>query len=538
MRGFIQRHPELLQDNAIILDSARFRACSKANLVPFYTFFGQLASDYCMEPELLFNIDETCINFTRRLHTKVILTRSQRNKFLLHPNRIVSSTLVLCIPARGRALDTTLLWPQKRPPKEFDSLPAMGIRVLFQESAYQTRATFEAMMLNYYLPAMLERREQLNKKNKPIFVVVDGHNSRLSIPTIYFCRQNNIHVIVLPAHTSSITQPLDCCSNGVLKAKFAKRLSEMVNSFSGTTKRQSEVIDEEKPIIKENMTSTDQEEGIPSPEDDQDQTTHRYPPLPSVIFGMRPSVEYLDSASSERQLLAAILPEAIEAATTFSVMQAGWKKSGLYPFNMDAVLSNLPVGEISEEKTRNNPSISGKLLTSPDVLLSIVKWKEGKLRKATSKQPEDKIQTEIDELQRRIVELEGIILSGLPRFTDASIQAQPEQTTAQSPLSTPPKEMPEPNPIEMQTSDMETPEIDADSSIDDLRIPDPTVAALLQGSPKKRILSEEYDDEIDKTLQGNQTSCETDPSSDSEVEKKESRSARHHKRPPSDMMLW
>ena len=63
-------------------------------------------------------------------------------------------------------------------------------------------------------------------------------------------------------------------------------------------------------------------------------------------------------------------------------------------------------------------------------------------------------------------------------------------------------------------------------------------SVLLQRSHEKRRLCEEYDDENDKGLQCNQTSRATDPFSDSEVERKESRSARHHKRSQSDMMLW
>ena len=115
--GFIKRHQDLVTEKTVILEASRYLACTKENLAPFYAFISSLYKEINVNPSLLFNLDESSINFTNRIHKKVICTRSHKDgKYCIHPNRIMSSTLVLCIPAEGKALNTTLIWPQAHIP--------------------------------------------------------------------------------------------------------------------------------------------------------------------------------------------------------------------------------------------------------------------------------------------------------------------------------------------------------------------------------------------------------------------------------------
>ena len=122
-----------------------------------------------------------------------------------------------------------MLWAQDSIPEEFKQFPAHRIRVQCGKDSYQTRKTFQKMMLGYYLPEMIHIRKQMDKTATPILLILDGHSSRICLPFIRFCKANNIIVLILPAHTSSITQPLDCVPNGVFKSKFAAEAATRVN---------------------------------------------------------------------------------------------------------------------------------------------------------------------------------------------------------------------------------------------------------------------------------------------------------------------
>ena len=41
------------------------------------------------------------------------------------------------------------------------------------------------------------------------YLILDGHNSHVTLETIETCKSNNIRLLCLPAHSSHILQPLD-----------------------------------------------------------------------------------------------------------------------------------------------------------------------------------------------------------------------------------------------------------------------------------------------------------------------------------------
>ena len=166
--GFLSRHTILKREKTQIIDSIRLDACTKLNLRPFYERFNKIKTDNHIIDELVFNLDETCINFSQKYKGRTIVTSDMPPRVTAQPDRAASSTLVLCIPISGKALDSTLIWPQKMCPAEFSSFPVKGVRVQCESISWQTRASFERMMINYYIPEMINRREKLHTPNTPI----------------------------------------------------------------------------------------------------------------------------------------------------------------------------------------------------------------------------------------------------------------------------------------------------------------------------------------------------------------------------------
>ena len=58
---------------------------------------------------------------------------------------------------------------------------------------------------------------------------MDGHSSRMSLPVILACIKANITVLILPAHSSSITQPNDRDVNETFKTWFSKLALTHIN---------------------------------------------------------------------------------------------------------------------------------------------------------------------------------------------------------------------------------------------------------------------------------------------------------------------
>ena len=455
----------------------------------------------------------------------------------------------MCIPAEGKALDTTLIWPQKTVPVEFNLFPVQDIHIYCQSSAYQTRESFSKMMVDYYLPEMIRRRTVLKKENTPIILFMDGHSSRLSIPVIRFAFQHNIKLIILPAHTSSITQPLDRCSNGVLKKVFSSLCLTHTNlskTPDSTPKDEvKEVISEKKYISSEtsDQSSSDSDD-VPdsspeeddtkssepsyqtqieydaSPVDDSDSDEEGAPPIPDK-FLPQSALIYKPSASQERKLLAAILPRAIRKATGYDVMKAGWEKSGLYPFDQVHPLEWLPSGARVQERNSAIPSISGKNITDPVVRLSIWRW-------ALTRKMKDESSTEecLSELKNEIAELEGDIREVRDPSKETDVVSQPESEKKKS----------------LSEEDIEM--VQTASTIYRKRYAyQEALDAAIEASELQKRRDEESDDDTKHYSPSGRITSHSEMSEgdmrETELEElKRVRRIRHYKKVPDDMMTW
>ena len=202
-----------------------------SNLEPFYDVYGGLYNDPTYDHRLIFNLDETSVNFTDKYSGKVISRDSDPPSILGKPDRTPSCTLVFCVAAVGPALTTSLLWPQANVPKELEELRVHNIYVYANTSGWETKSSFEHLMLQIYIPEMIRRRSQIGLERKNILLLLDGHSSRISLPIILTCIGYNITILVLPAHSSSVTQPNDRGVNSVFKSWFAKLAADKVNSI-------------------------------------------------------------------------------------------------------------------------------------------------------------------------------------------------------------------------------------------------------------------------------------------------------------------
>ena len=393
---FLQRHPSLQRKSTIIVDAARAAACTQLNLSPFYDQYYQFITDYKIKPELTFNLDETSINFSQRFKGKVITKENMPDPIVMQADRVLSCTLVLCIPARGKALDAQLLWPQQKIPTEFAGFPACGIRVHTGQS-YQTRLSYERMMLDYFIPAMMERRLVLNDPSASILLLVDGHNSRFSLEVIETCIASNIHVMVLPAHSSSITQPLDAKTNGVLKNVFAKEAAQLVNQPQHPPTTEDV---QHHPVAEEKESPSEQSRKEDNQVDDEeeiertgkavgDELDDEYSNLPSMEMQQKLFPDrgpFTGSAASRRELLTKVLPVALETALHSKVTAASWEAAGLFPFNKEAIMKQLPLGSSIIQPGSKRPNISGKVITTVEFLIEVLQWEISRLQESVAKE--------------------------------------------------------------------------------------------------------------------------------------------------------
>lgn len=306
----MKRHPDLKLVVPVVLDDKRAAASVYENLQPWYSLYDNLVAIHEIPSSLIFNMDETSLNLNKPSFSKVVTLKGLPPPQKIIPPRMPNATLVLTTCRDGTHLETQLLWKSASVPEELLPLKAFQINPMPSSSGWQTRASYEKIMLERLLPSMIVKRALLLKTKTPILLLVDGHSSRISPKVLKYATENNIIILTLPAHSSHITQPLDLSTNGVLKQQIRQRIADYL------------------------LQNAIQKLTIP-------------------LY---------------RQMLTAILPDCLRVALRDTVTIMGWTRSGLSG-NSEYIVDSLKHGPVPVPQKRGL-NISGQLMTA-DPLYSL-----------------------------------------------------------------------------------------------------------------------------------------------------------------------
>lgn len=359
------------------------------------------------DDRLIFNIDETSVNILDQCHSK-LLERSDSSTVPIIPKaeRYASTTLVISIASYGAPLTSTLIWPQATVPKELVNLKGFNIAIIANSSGWQTKGTFEQTMLEVSLPQMVQRRKDLNLTEKEIMLILDGHHSRLSLLFIYACIRWRITVLVIPAHTSSEIQPNDCGVNGAFKAAFTKECSRRT-TFSRREPIHEQTQTEQQMVVPQSFPPPKQYPANRVPKSEilkALNASEKELPLPA-LFDQYDFDNTTTRSQRQREILVDVIPRALEKALSISTITSSWRTAGLLPIGTgkDVVLSKLPEGPPPMQQNRSYPTISGRMLTSQELVAEIWEWQ---LRKNKITAEEDYIKQNLTSIYDAICQTE------------------------------------------------------------------------------------------------------------------------------------
>lgn len=259
----------------------------------------------------IFNSDETMLSSKRVF--KAITNREQFHAVTNSIPSFTHMTAMITICAGGERVPPMLILSnlQNLPHNidNFKSLAWWGSST----SGWMTKSLFTTWCVNF-AHWTTKYRERLNKSSR-FLLLMDGHLSRLNAAAIHYLHIHGIDVIILPAHSSHITQPFDVGIASILKSEYKKHLLTFIREIP---------------------------EG-----------TH---------VGMDIS----------RLLSIAALFEALSIACSPNKQRRAFEATGIYPFDPENTLASPFVRSGDAPLRRQNRySISGKELTTPQVIMEM-----------------------------------------------------------------------------------------------------------------------------------------------------------------------
>uniref|UniRef100_A0A6M2DMK8 Putative mariner-21 hm n=1 Tax=Xenopsylla cheopis TaxID=163159 RepID=A0A6M2DMK8_XENCH len=158
----------------------------------FYDNLEKPMKQYKFTASRIYNCDETGVA-PKAIRQVGKLTSAERGKNI---------TVLFCMSANGHYIPPFFVFPRQRMNKRLMmNAPAESIGV------GQPKGWMNSDFFLQYLRLFIKHTQPT--KEKPILLLLDGHCSHRTLAIINFCRENHIHLMSSPPHTTHKLQPLD-----------------------------------------------------------------------------------------------------------------------------------------------------------------------------------------------------------------------------------------------------------------------------------------------------------------------------------------
>nr|CAI5839226.1 unnamed protein product [Callosobruchus analis] len=226
--GFMDRHKnELSLRKPENTSLARSMAFNKPVVDNFFSKYSSILKKYKFSPNQIWNLDETGLT-TVMEPPKVVASKGKKQVANVSAQeRGESITVTGMISAVGGTVPPVFLYPRLRNPMEYlgDDYPA-GSLALGNKTGYMTSAIFPQIIDHF------AGHVKCSKEDK-VLLIMDNHESHISVKAIESCRNKGIVLFTVPPHTINKLQPLDVGINGPFKTYMAKAEHDWLLSNPG-----------------------------------------------------------------------------------------------------------------------------------------------------------------------------------------------------------------------------------------------------------------------------------------------------------------
>jgi hypothetical protein len=217
---FLSRHPDIHTKVGAKIESLRIQNTSPAALEEWFRLFRSVQQQYQVKEANIWNMDETGIALGVCSNQTVIGSSSTRRSYIKRPENREWVSIIESISAGGQRTKSLVIFKGKTIQNTwFSDKDIPDWLYTTSENGWTSNAIGLRWLRDIFLP------ETRPEGNEARILLVDGHGSHATIEFMWECRQNNVHLVYLPPHSSHVLQPLDLACFGPFKSRYRAQIA-------------------------------------------------------------------------------------------------------------------------------------------------------------------------------------------------------------------------------------------------------------------------------------------------------------------------
>lgn len=228
LRSFLKRNRELSFRTPQAISYARVKSFTKENVESFFDLYEPLLEKVNHNPARIFNCDETGITIVQHKHQKVVAMKGKRQVAALSSaERGSLMTVVMCFSATGLYIPPLIIFPRKNMKAELMNGMPPGSTYACHSSGWIQQEIF-VQWITHFITNVKPTRDD------PVILIVDGHYTHTrNLEVITVARENNVHIVCLPPHSTNKMQPLDVAFMSPFKTFYAQEITSWLKQNPG-----------------------------------------------------------------------------------------------------------------------------------------------------------------------------------------------------------------------------------------------------------------------------------------------------------------
>jgi hypothetical protein len=225
-RQFMTRYPELTLRKPEATSMSRLSGFNRVQVGRFFDHLESQLKKTNFAADQVYNIDETGIT-TVQTPGKILARKGAKQVGRVVSAERGSTTTVVCaMSASGNFVPPMFLFKRKTMNNQLmRDCPAGSVGIPSPSGWMDT--TIFVTYLHHFI------RHAKPTAARPILVLLDGHHSHKSLDAIQLARQNHVHMLTIPPHTSHKLQPLDLTFFGPLKTSYNRQVDKWMLAHAG-----------------------------------------------------------------------------------------------------------------------------------------------------------------------------------------------------------------------------------------------------------------------------------------------------------------